>query len=108
MNKDKVINRLAGLMDDGVERMHTIADDLGKRVRTDASLVAERAKIGLMHGRERLMTTEQRMIRNMRAHPIPFLLAGLSVCGLILAKLIYDQTIRSPRRPTTRPKTTDW
>lgn len=97
-NKDKIFNRLNGLLDHGKDRVHTLTDELEDRIRTEAQAMAERARGGLKHGREQLHTAEEMMMRNMKDHPVFYILGALSLLGLFVAisRLFFDQRTRRP------------
>ena len=96
MKKEEIVNRLSGLFDQGRERMHEVRDDMEERFRTGAEAVTARAREGWSDGRERFLDAEQRMVRTVRENQTVFLLAGLSLLGLVLAKLLYDRQKRQP------------
>jgi len=91
---EKVINRLNGLIDQGMDKMHTITGDLEEKFRAEAEAMARRTKSGLKQGREQLQTAEEVVLRNAKDHPVLFILGALSVIGLFVAisRLFFDQS----------------
>jgi capsular polysaccharide biosynthesis protein len=93
MKKEKMLNRLTGLIDHGMDAAHTVANDLEQRFRNEARTITRRAKDGLMDQTNRIVSAEEMMMRNVKDHPVIYILAGLSIFGLLLAftKLFFDQ-----------------
>ncbi len=90
MNLKNEFNRLTGLFDHGKDRWHSMADDL----RGEASCLGRRAQRGFMQSRDRLGSIEEMATRTMRERPQFFILAGLCLLALIIAKVVMDQNDR--------------
>ena len=95
MKKEEIVNRLTGLFDQGLDRMHEAKDEVEEHFRTGTKAVTERARTGWSEGRGRFFATEQRLAETVKQHPTVFLLAGLGVLGLVFAKLLYDARTRA-------------
>ncbi len=85
MKNDKVLNRLNGLIDQGMGKMQTITSDLEGKFRNEAEDLARRARGGLEQGRAQFQNAEQVLIKNAKDHPVLFILGALSVIGLFVA-----------------------
>lgn len=94
LKNDKVLNRLNGLIDQGMGKMQTITTDLEDKFRTEAEAMTRRAQAGFKQGREQFQTAEEVVMRNAKDHPMLFILGALSVIGLCVAisRLFFDQT----------------
>jgi hypothetical protein len=90
MNLKNEFNRLTGLFDNGKGRFHNMTDDL----RGEASCLGRRAQRGFMQGRNRLSSIEEMATRTMRERPQFFVIAGLCLLALIIAKVVLDQNDR--------------
>ena len=88
MKKNNIINRLSGLMEEGVDRIQDIAGDLQDTVRKEASVIARRAKTGLKEGKERAILAEERVVGTVKDHPTVFVLAAVGL-GFLTAAMLY-------------------
>ena len=94
MKKEQLFNRVSGMVDDGVSRLHSVADDLEEKFRDNRDDLTRRARKSWSYGKDKLATAEETMMSTVKEHPYMFLLAGLSILGLIIAKLMFDQRER--------------
>ncbi len=60
-----------------------IEDQLGK--------VRDQARDGLERGRVALVSLERSMVRNVREHPSLYVIAGLALLGLLVARIMRDR-----------------
>lgn len=88
--KEKLYNRVTGLLDEGLNRMHGLADDWEET----ASTAARRARSGLRQGRERLMTAEENVTQSVKDHPYVFMLIGLGLLSLVIGLILGQQQRR--------------
>jgi hypothetical protein len=94
MQKNRMMHQLNGLLDDGKTRVRDFADDMEARIRTEAGQIARRARTGLVEGRDQIIAAEETVIRNVKANPVAFALAGLSLVGLFVAILMFERRAR--------------
>jgi hypothetical protein len=90
MNLKNEFNRLTGMFDHHETRMQGIADEIRGEVRT----AARRAQRRLSEGRERLVSLEEMAMQTMRQRPQLFMILGICLLGLIIAKVMVDQSER--------------
>lgn len=93
-NKDKVFHRIGDLVDESVERIQDVADDLEDRVRAQAGVVSRRARAGWREGKDRMVTAEEQLVRTVKAHPVPFILAAMGLLGLVIGAAFYEYNTR--------------
>ncbi len=91
--KKNIINRITGLVEEGVDRVQDMAGDVQHRVREEASVMARRARTGIREGKERAIQAEEQMVGTVKAHPTVFILAAVGL-GFLTAAMIYAATER--------------
>jgi hypothetical protein len=91
MKKNNIINRLSGLVEEGVDRVQDIAGDVQDTLRKEASVLARRARSGLREGKERAIDAEERMVGTVKDHPTVFVLAAIGL-GFLTAAMLYAAT----------------
>ena len=91
--KKNLINRITGLMEEGVDRVQDMAGDVQHRVREEASVIARRARSGLREGKDRAMQAEEKMVGTVKAHPTVFILAAVGL-AFLTAAMVYAATER--------------
>src|SRR5437867_3123739 len=97
MNLKKEFNRLSGYFASGTGRMGTMTEEMGERMRSQASHLGERTREGLRHGKESLMSTEEMLAEHMRQNSLLYIVTGLLLVAAIVAKLTF-YTDRRPMR----------
>lgn len=93
MNLKKEFNRLTGMFDHSMDRVHDLADDF----RHEARHMSRRAQKSLHHGKDRLSSMENTVVEAMREKPQFFVLAAICLLTLIIAKVVMDQNDRQMR-----------
>lgn len=88
MNKKNMINRITGLVEEGVDRVQDLAGDVQHKIREEASVFARRARSGLREGKDRAILAEEKMVGTVKAHPTVFVLAAVGL-GFLTAAMIY-------------------
>ncbi|MDP9291608.1 MAG: hypothetical protein M3O82_04495 [Verrucomicrobiota bacterium] len=91
MKKPKLVNRISGLMDQGVERLQSVAGNVQDRVTSDGCWWKRRATDALREGKEKLMPTEAPALRVLKEHPVLLIIAGVFLLGLVVGKLMLDR-----------------
>lgn len=66
-------------------------EDQIDKVREQAVMVAEQAKEGLVRGREAMVSLEEAVVRRVQQNPRFYIMAGLALVGLLLAKRFFDR-----------------
>jgi len=61
------------------------------KVREQAAHMAEHAREKLVRGREAMVSLEEAVVRNVRQNPRLYVMAGLALLGLLLAKRFFDR-----------------
>jgi hypothetical protein len=90
MNLKDEFNRLTGMFDHSVNRMNGMADE----IRGEARTAARKAQRRLSEGRERLASLEEMAMETVRQRPQLFVILGICLLGLIIAKVMVDQSER--------------
>lgn len=93
MNLKREFNRLSDYFGSGVEKMHSMADDIGESVRSGS----KHARSGLHHSKESLVTAQDAVSQSMRDHPMIYIGAALMLAGVILAAMMYSSEQRTLR-----------
>lgn len=91
--KKNFINRISGIVEEGVERVQEMAGDVQHRVREEASVLARRTRTGIREGKDAAMHAEQQMVKTVKSHPTVFILAAIGL-GFLTAAMIYAATER--------------
>ncbi len=61
------------------------------KVREQAAHVVEQAREGLVRGRDTMVSLEEAMVRSVKQNPRFYIMAGLALIGLLLAKRFFDR-----------------
>jgi hypothetical protein len=90
LKKDRILNQINGIFDDGMSRVQDVAGDLEER----SMQMARRAKDGLLQSRDTIVSLEEAFVRTVRKNPVLFIGAAVALAGLFVAKLLLEQRSR--------------
>ncbi len=85
--------KMSDVLEQGIDRMHKVTDyveDLFKR-----NEVARQAKNGLLQTRDRILASERSITRHLQKRPLLFILLGVGLLGMIIAKQVCDRSEES-------------
>jgi len=87
MNRGRIFRHR---FDTRMDRLQTAAEHLENQMEK----VRDQAREGLERGRDALVSIERSMVRNVRDNPALYLVGGLVLLGLLLAKISRDRRER--------------
>lgn len=84
-------NLLHDVLEDGIQKIRTIASQVEDRLRDESETVAHQARNGFQASKGALVHAEETLADHIQKHPAPYIIAAFSILALLLAKLLLDQ-----------------
>lgn len=91
MKIKKEFNRLSGFLGDGLEKVHSVTDDFGEKMRDEAATAMKQARRSL-HTRHRTFTSAEEVLeRHLRDNAALYIVVGLALIGLFAVRVLVSE-----------------
>lgn len=92
-NKEVALDKINDLLEEGLDHLHKVGEYVEDMFKGDG--IAKRATEGLLQTKDKILSSERSITRHIQKHPIIFILAGVSLIGLLVAKQACNQRERT-------------
>ncbi len=86
--KDRLIDRLNGFWDEGVDRVCDVADNLERSWHKNKKRARKQAKRSYRDGRDKVVSMEESFADSIRRNPSIFIAIGVLLVALIVGKVL--------------------